>query len=81
MKVICLNNKGWEVVSLTIGKMYEVIDTVDIPFSKSRYDDPSGPFYKVECDSGEIKHYESNRFRELNLDEKRNLKLNDILDE
>lgn len=81
MKVICLRNKGWKELPLTIGEMYEVIETINIPFSKSRFDDPSGPFYKIKSDNGMEKYFETNRFRELNLDEKRNLKLKDILDE
>ncbi len=77
-KVICISNKGWERLPLTIGKMYDVINEMNIPFSPSRYDDPSGPFYKIKCDSDEVKHIETNRFRELTLDEKRELKLKDL---
>lgn len=81
MKVICLSNKGWERLPLTIGEMYDVIKLENIPFSPSRYDDPSGPFYVIKSDNGEIRHYEADRFRELTLDEKRDLKIKDILDE
>jgi hypothetical protein len=88
MKVICISTsnfnlgKGWEPVHLhlTIGKMYDVIETRNIPFSPSRYDDPSGTFYKIKCDNREEKHFQSDRFRELTLDEKRELKINDILE-
>jgi hypothetical protein len=79
VKVICVSNKVFERLPLTIGKMYDVIKKTHIPFSPSRYDDPSGPFYLVKCDNGEEKSFEANRFRELTLDEKRELKLNDIL--
>lgn len=79
MKVICQNNKGWERLPLTIGKMYHVIESVPtIPHSPSRIDDPSGPFYKMECDGGEIRHFEAWRFRELTPCEKREIKLNEL---
>ncbi len=78
MKVICVSNKGWESLPLTIGKMYDVILEMNIPFSPSRYDDPSGPFYKIKCDTGELKHFQADRFRKLTLDEKRELKLEDL---
>jgi hypothetical protein len=81
VKVVCLCNKSWEILPLTVGKMYDVIETINIPFSKSRIDDPSGPFYKIQSDNSMEKYFETNRFRELNLDEKRNLKLKDILNE
>lgn len=80
MKVICIRNKGWERLPLTIGKMYEVIDKMNIPFSPSRYDNPSGPFYKIKCDTGEERHFDPYNFRELTLDEKRDLKLQELLD-
>lgn len=79
MKVICVSNKGFERLPLTIGKMYDVIKLENIPFSPHRYDDPSGPFYRIKCDNGEVKHIEANRFRELTLAEKRELKLEELL--
>ena len=79
MKVICVSNKGFERLPLTIGKMYDVIKLEYIPFSPHRYDDPSGPFYRIKCDNGEVKHIEANRFRELTLGEKRELKLEELL--
>ncbi len=82
MKVICVNNYperiGMLSPSLTIDKMYEVIDVTHVPFSSHRYDDPSGPFYLIKCDNKELKHIDANRFRELTLDEKRELKLEDL---
>ena len=86
MKVICISTsnfnlgKGWYPLHLTIGKMYDVIETRNIPFSPSRYDDPSGSFYFIKCDNGEEKHFQSDRFRELTLGEIRELKINDILE-
>jgi hypothetical protein len=79
MKVICVRNKGWERLPLTIDKMYDVIDKMNVPFSPSRYDDSSGPFYKIKCDTGEERHFESYNFRELTLNENRDLKLGEIL--
>ncbi len=77
-KVMCVSNKAWEPLPITIGKIYDVIKEVHIPFSKHRYDDPSGPFYLIKCDNKELKHIDANRFRELTLDEKRELKLEDL---
>lgn len=86
MIVICVSNKGWERLPLTIGKMYNVIEKINIPFSPSRPDDSrlplnmidEGPFYKVKCDDGEEKWIDEYRFRDLTLDEKREQKLNDL---
>lgn len=82
MKVICIDNTsayfGGLRPDITVGKMYDVIKIVNIPFSPSRYDNPSGPFYRIECDNGELKSIDTNRFRELTLDEKRELKLEDL---
>jgi hypothetical protein len=58
--------------------MNKVIRLENIPFSPHRYDDPSGPFYLIKCDNKELKHIDANRFRELTLDEKRELKLEDL---
>lgn len=80
-KVVCLSNKGFERLPLTIGKMYDVIKEEIIPFSPHRFDDDSGPFYLIKCDNDEEKFIDKFRFRELNLEEKRSLKLNDILNE
>ena len=78
-KVICVSNKGWERLPLTIGKMYDVLKKENIPFSPQRYDDASGPFYKVKCDTGEEKYFEESRFRDLTLSEKRELKINQVI--
>ena len=81
--VICKSNKGWERLPLTIGGMYNVIEksgvilnisNTNIPFSSSRPD----YLYKVKCDNGEEKWIESNRFRDLTLEEKRDLKLKEL---
>ena len=80
MFVICINNNtNGQTLPLTLGKMYEVIKTVTIPFSKLRYDDPSGPYFLIKCDNGEIKHTDSSNFRELTLQEKRNLNIDKLL--
>ena len=77
-KVICTNNKSLSKSPITIGKMYQVISETWIPFSPSRYDDPSGPFYKIKCDTDEVRHFEADNFRDLTTDEKRELKLEDL---
>jgi hypothetical protein len=64
---------------LTIGKMYDTLSVMTIPFSESRGDDMRGPFYLIKCDTGEEKYIEYDRFRELTLDEKRDIKLEEIL--
>jgi hypothetical protein len=82
MKVICVNNHperiGMLQPSLTIDKMYEVIDVNHVPFSKHRWDDPSGPFYLIKDDEGVDKHFPGTRFRDLTPDEKRELKLQEL---
>ena len=78
MKVICISNKGWERLPLTIGEMYDVIDIQNVPFSPSRYDDASGPFYKIKGDNGEERYFDKINFRHLTLDEKRELKLKEL---
>jgi ribosomal protein S27E len=79
MKVKCISCKGiGGNLPISISKIYDVIKLENIPFSPHRYDDPSGPFYKIKCDNGEEKYIEANRFRELTLDEKRELKLEDL---
>jgi hypothetical protein len=78
MIVICVDKTSLSKLSLTIGEMYKVIDKMRIPFSPSRPDDSSGPFYKIKCDDGEERWIDEYRFRELTLGEKRDLKLNDL---
>lgn len=83
MKVKCISNESWDLLhdlrsKLTIDKIYDVITIENIPFSPHRYDDPSGPFYRIKCDNGEIKHIDAYRFRELTIDEQRELKLEDL---
>ena len=83
MKVKCISNESWDLLhnlrsKLTINKVYDVLKIENIPFSPHRYDDPSGPFYSIKCDNGEIKLINASRFRELTIDEKRELKLDDL---
>jgi rRNA processing protein Gar1 len=78
MKVICTNNKSHETLPLTIGKIYNIIGKMTIPYSPSRYDDVSGPFIKIKCDNSEEKWFDQWRFRELTQQEKRELKLSEI---
>ena len=78
MKLMCISCKGCNPLPITIGKIYEVLDVEHVPFSPTRYDDPSGPFYKIKCDNGEIKMIDCDKFRSLTLAEKRELKLKDL---
>jgi hypothetical protein len=78
MKVMCISNKGWERLPLTIDKIYEVVSQEYVPFSPHRYDDDSGLFYLITCDDYELRHISADNFRELNLDEKRELKLHHL---
>ena len=78
MIVICVDKTSLSKLPLTIGEMYKVIDKMRIPFSPSRPDDSSGPFYKIKCDDGEERWIDEYRFRELTLGEWRDLKLNNL---
>ena len=83
MKVKCISNESWDLLhnlrsKLTIDKVYDVLKIENIPFSPHRFDDLSGPFYSIKCDDGEIKRIAANRFRELTIDEKRELKLEEL---
>lgn len=81
MKVKCLNiskyNK-YDNLPLTMGKVYDVIEITHIPFSSRRYDDYSGPFYKLVNDNGEISGYTDDCVRTLTLDELRDLKIEEL---
>ena len=81
MKVICLNisryNK-YDNLPLTVGKVYDVIEIGRIPFSPSRYDDYTGPIYKVINDRGELSGYSDECVRLLTVAELRELKLVDL---
>lgn len=57
---------------------YEVFDEMRIPFSRSRPDDYSGPFYKIKGDNGEERWIDKDRFRDLTISEERELKLESI---
>jgi len=81
MKVKCINiskYNRYDNLPLTIGKVYDVIKIVNIPFSPSRYDDYSGPRYKIVNDNDEVSSYSDECVRTLTLDELRELKLEDL---
>ena len=84
MKVKCLNiskyNK-YDNLPLTVDKIYDVIEITHIPFNSRRYDDYSGPFYKLVNDNGEISGYTDDCVRTLTLDEVRELKINELINE
>jgi hypothetical protein len=81
MKVKCLNTSKYnqyDRLPLTVGKVYDVIEIIHIPFNARRYDDYTGPFYKLVNDNGEISGYTDECVRTLTLDEVRELKLEDL---
>jgi hypothetical protein len=83
MKVKCINTSKYnkyDRLPLTVDKVYDVIEITHIPFNARRYDDYTGPFYKVVNDRGEISRYTDECVRTLTLDELRELKLKEILE-
>ena len=81
MKVKCLNiskYNRYDRLPLTVGKVYDVIEITHIPFNSRRYDDYTGPFYKLVNDNWEISGYTDDCVRVLTLDEVRELKLEDL---
>jgi hypothetical protein len=61
-----------------VDKVYDVIEITHIPFNARRYDDYTGPFYKLVNDKGEVSGYTDECVRTLTLDEIRELKLEDL---
>ncbi len=55
-----------------------MIEITHIPFNSRRYDDYTGPFYKLVNDLGEVSVYTDECVRVLNIDEIRELKLEDL---
>jgi hypothetical protein len=81
MKVICLNTSWYnkyDKLPLTIGKVYNVIEVVRIPFLPSRYDDYSGPRYKLVTDLGEVSSYGDDCVRLLTKAEERDERLKEL---
>lgn len=81
MKVICHRTTGWSwygSLPLTIGKVYDVIEVGRIPFSPSRYDDYSGPRYKLVNDLGEVSGYGDDCVRLLTKAEERDERLKEL---
>ena len=81
MKVICLNTSRYnkyDNLPLTLGKVYDVIEIGRIPFSPSRYDDYSGPRYKLLNDLGEVSSYGDECVRLLTKAEEREEKLKEL---
>jgi hypothetical protein len=81
MKVICHRTSGWSWygnLPLTIGKVYNVIEVGRIPFSPSRYDDYSGPRYKLVNDLGEVSSYGDDCVRLLSKAEERDERLKEL---
>ncbi len=81
MKVICLNTSlynRYENLPLTVGKVYDVIEITRIPFSPIRYDDYSGPRYKLVNDRGEVSSYGDDCVRLLTKEEEREERLKEL---
>lgn len=81
MKMVCKINegRGWfGKLPLTVGKAYEVIDTVNIRFNEHRPFDYTGPVYKVVNDEGKLSGYDGEVLRPLTIEESRDEKLSDI---
>jgi hypothetical protein len=60
MKVICINtdkHNRYTGINLTPGKVYDVVEVVDIPFNPNRYADYSGFWYRIVNDIGELSGY------------------------
>jgi len=81
MKVKCINTSKYnkyDNLPLTVGKVYDVIKSVNIPFNPRRYDDYTGPFYELVNDLGEVSGYTDECVRTLTLDELRDLKIEEL---
>jgi hypothetical protein len=81
MKVICIRTSRYnkyDDLPLTVDKVYDVIETTSIPFNAHRYDDYTGPIYKLVNDIGEISGYSDDCVRTLTLDELRDLKIEEL---
>jgi hypothetical protein len=84
MKVKCINISKYNRyvrLPLTVGKVYDVIEITHIPFNSRRYDDYSGPIYNLVNDIGEISGYSDECVRVLTLNEIRELKINELINE
>ena len=82
VKVKCINTSKYnkyDNLPLTVGKVYDVIEVIHIPFNSRRYDDYTGPFYKLVNDNLVISGYSDECVRLLTLDELREEKLKEIL--
>jgi len=80
MKVKCINISKYNRyvrLPLTVGKVYDVIEIIRIPL----YYDYSGPIYNLVNDIGEISGYSDECVRVLTLDEIRELKINELINE
>ena len=80
-KVRCINTSKYnkyDNLPLTVDKVYDVIEITHIPFNARRYDDYTGPFYKLVNDNGELSGYTDECVRVLTLDEIRELKLENL---
>ena len=82
MRMMCIKNEDvmriFGMLPLTLGKVYEVIATKQIPFSASRPFDFSGTVYTVINDNGEAGSYSTDILRRLSKQEERELRLKEL---
>jgi hypothetical protein len=79
MKIICTRKHyNGNILSLTVGKVYEILEIIHIPFSSHRLEEIN-PFLKIKDDNGNIQHYPSDIFREITIEEIREINLNKTL--
>ena len=78
-KVVCINSYIYpQHLPLTIGKQYTVLDEQLIPQSPNYISD-KGPYYLIIADDNFQRWSLNTNFRELNISEIREEKLNQIL--
>lgn len=65
MKVKCISNKIWDLLHSLDSNLTDMMTQM-------------APFYSLKCDNDERKRIDANRFRELTIDEKRKLKLEEL---
>lgn len=84
MKRVCIRNRGncwFGELPLTLGKVYNIVKVIKIPFNPHRPYDFSGNMFMVLNDEGNYSSYSEDVLRELTKEELREDKLNDLLNE
>lgn len=81
MKAVCTRTSRhgkYDDLPLTVGKVYDVVEAVHIPFNPSRQYDYTGPFFKLVNDLGELAGYTDDCVRLLTKAEEREEQLKQI---